>query len=65
MALTRQWFVYGLYSVGFLGFLPGFARAAEQPTPFSFDAGPLGTLELSGGADGFAYALTGTGDEWQ
>jgi putative OmpL-like beta-barrel porin-2 len=63
MALTRQWFVYCLYSVGFLGFIPGLARAVEPPTPFSFDAGPLGTLELSGGADGFAYALTGTGDE--
>ena len=38
------------------------AHAVEQPTPFSFDAGPLGTLELSGGADGYAYAFTGTGD---
>ena len=29
----------------------------------SFSAGPLGTLELSGGADGYGYALTGAGDE--
>ncbi len=42
---------------------PATAHAVDLPSPISFDAGPLGTLELSGGADGYAYALTGAGDE--
>ena len=44
---------------------PATAHAVDLPSPiiFAFDAGPLGTLELSGGADGYAYALTGAGDE--
>jgi len=41
---------------------PTTARALDLPDPISFDAGPLGKLELSGGADGYAYALTGAGD---
>ena len=43
--------------------LPTLAHAVDLPDPFNFDAGPLGTLRLSGGADGYAYALTGAGDE--
>jgi len=41
---------------------PTLAGALDQPDPISFEAGPLGTLQLSGGADGFSYGLTGTGD---
>ena len=37
------------------------AHALTAPTPVTFDGGPLGKLTLSGGADGMAYALTGTG----
>ncbi len=40
---------------------PTFGHAVDLPAPFSFEAGPLGTLQISGGADGYAYALTGTG----
>ena len=45
---------------------PAAAHAADLPSPITFEsfpAGPLGTLELSGGADGYGYALTGAGDE--
>ena len=42
---------------------PATAHAVDLPSPISFEAGPLGTLQLSGGADGYAYALTGAGDE--
>ena len=41
--------------------MPTAARAVDLPPPFSFTAGPLGTLQLSGGADAYAYALTGAG----
>ena len=37
------------------------AHAFNPPSPIKIDGGPLGTLNLSGGADGYAYALTGTG----
>lgn len=43
--------------------MPTPAFAVDQPPPFSFQAGPLGTLELSGGADGYVYALTGAGSD--
>jgi hypothetical protein len=43
--------------------IPTLAHAVDLPDPFTFDAGPLGTLRLSGGADGYGYALTGAGDE--
>lgn len=39
------------------------AHALTPPTPITFDGGPLGKLTLSGGADGYAYALTGAGSE--
>jgi hypothetical protein len=39
------------------------AHALDLPSPVTFEAGPLGTLELSGGADSYAYALTGAGDQ--
>lgn len=39
------------------------AWALTPPPPITFDGGPLGKLQLSGGADGYAYALTGAGSE--
>jgi hypothetical protein len=63
MTCTPRLLAYGFHSAAILALFPCLARAVEQPDPISFDAGPLGTLELSGGADGYAYALTGTGDE--
>ena len=63
MTRNRQLSVRRLCGVAILSLIPAFACAVEQPNPFSFDAGPLGTLELSGGADGYAYAVTGTGDD--
>jgi Putative beta-barrel porin-2, OmpL-like. bbp2 len=43
-----------------LGAIQG-AQALTPPTPITIDGGPLGPLLLSGGADGYAYALTGSG----
>ena len=46
------------------GVAPGIIAAASAftpPAPIAFDGGPLGTLQLSGGADGYAAALTGAG----
>ena len=43
--------------------LPATVHALDLPAPLTFDAGPLGTLELSGGASGYAYALTGAGND--
>jgi hypothetical protein len=63
MIRNCRWLARAFCGFGFLALVPPLARAVEQPTPFSFDAGPLGTLELSGGADGYVYGLTGTGDE--
>jgi hypothetical protein len=63
MMRNRQLSVHRLCGVAILSLIPVLACAVEQPTPVSFDAGPLGTLEISGGADGYAYALTGTGDD--
>jgi len=37
------------------------AYAFDPPAPINIDGGPLGTLSLSGGADGFGWATTGTG----
>src|ERR1700761_3845119 len=54
--------IYGCHLAALLTLCPKLAHAVDQPDPFSFEAGPLGTLQLSGGADGFAYGLTGTGD---
>lgn len=38
------------------------AHAFNPPTPINIDGGPLGTLAISGGADGFLWAQTPTGD---
>ena len=37
------------------------AHAFNPPAPIKIDGGPLGPLQFSAGADGYAYALTGTG----
>ena len=45
---------------------PAAAHAADLPSPITFESFPpvrSVTLELSGGADGYGYALTGAGDE--
>jgi hypothetical protein len=63
MKRKRRLSVYGLCSTAFVALIPALARAVEPPDPFAFDAGPLGTLEISGGADGYAYALTGAGSD--
>ena len=55
--------LYRLCGIAILSLLPTFADAVEQPSPFSFDAGPLGQLEISGGADAYGYALTGAGSD--
>ncbi len=47
----------------FLAFMLGRAHAVDSPDPFTFEAGPLGTLQISGGADGYVYALTGAGSD--
>ena len=56
--VCRCWAVFLLVAS-----MPTLALAVDLPAPFSFQAGPLGTLELSGGADGYAYALTGAGSD--
>nr|WP_249675202.1 outer membrane beta-barrel protein [Acidocella sp. C78] len=37
------------------------AAAMSLPAPMHLDAGPLGTLEVAGGVDGYMYALSGAG----
>jgi hypothetical protein len=54
---------YWLSTAASLIVVPKTAGAVDPPSPFTFDAGPLGNLQLSGGADGFAYALTGAGSD--
>ena len=39
------------------------AHALTGPTAIQIDGGPVGPLELSGGVDGYFYALTGTGNK--
>lgn len=51
----------GLCLSGFaLGVHP--ARAMNSPQSIGIDGGPLGSLQISGGADGYGYYLTGTGN---
>lgn len=38
------------------------AQAFNGPTAINIDGGPLGTLALTGGADGYMYGLTGSGN---
>jgi hypothetical protein len=37
------------------------AHALSGPSAITIDGGPFGSLSLSGGVDGYAYGLTGTG----
>ena len=37
------------------------AHALSGPSAITIDGGPFGSLNLSGGADGYGYGLTGTG----
>lgn len=57
--LSFRWFCGAVI----LAVASGLAHAVQQPEPFTFNAGPLGTLSLSGGADAYAYALTGAGSD--
>ena len=57
MKRKRPRLVRGFCCAAFLAGIAPFAHAAEEPTPFSFDAGPLGHLELSGGLTGIPTAL--------
>lgn len=49
-----------------LGMLAAFAAspafAMSPPTAYTVNAGPLGTLDVSGGIDGFFYGFSGSGD---
>jgi hypothetical protein len=63
MKRNRRLPVYALCNTTFVALTPALAYAVDLPDPFSFDAGALGILELSGGADGYAYALTGAGND--
>lgn len=38
------------------------AVAMNGPSAVRMDAGPLGTLDVTGGVDGYMYALSGAGD---
>ena len=55
--------LHGRYSLLSLILLPSSVLAADLPAPITFEAGPFGTLQISGGADGYAYALTGAGND--
>jgi Putative beta-barrel porin-2, OmpL-like. bbp2 len=46
--------------VGDQFFLVNAAPALDSPANFPIDGGPLGTLQLSGGMDGYLYDQTGT-----
>ena len=63
MGISRRSFACGLCGIVLFSFIPEGAHAVELPTPYSFDAGPLGTIEMSGGADGYVYGLTGAGSD--
>jgi len=60
--MKKRSFVVGMYLSGCVVALHP-ARAMISPQPINIDGGPLGALQLSGGADGIGYYLTGTGDK--
>ena len=55
--------ICGCWAVALVALAQSPAHAVDLPTPFTFDAGPLGTIQVSGGADGYVYALTGAGSD--
>jgi hypothetical protein len=57
--LNQSFACLGLLGVSFLISIPQ-VHAMTGPTAIPIDGGPLGPLELSGGADGLFYGLTGT-----
>ena len=61
--MSCRFFACWLCSTLVFSFIPEGVHAVELPTPYSFDAGPLGKLEISGGADGYVYGLTGAGSD--
>jgi Putative beta-barrel porin-2, OmpL-like. bbp2 len=63
MSASLRFFICWLCSAALLSVISERAGAVDLPTPFSFDAGPLGKLEISGGADGYFYGLTGAGSD--
>jgi hypothetical protein len=48
---------------GSIAFGANSAHALNGPSDIAIDGGPLGTLQLSGGVDGFFYGQTGTSDQ--
>jgi Putative beta-barrel porin-2, OmpL-like. bbp2 len=63
MNVGARFFACALCIAVLFRFVSERASAADLPSPISFDAGPLGRLEVSGGADGYFYGLTGAGSE--
>jgi hypothetical protein len=61
ITIRRQLLGLGLMAASSL-FALNSAHALSGPTAITIDGGPLGSLNLSGGVDGYGYALTGTGD---
>ena len=51
-----------MLSAALFGAIPA-AHAFNPPTPITIDGGPLGPLNLSGGADGYGYLVSGTGSD--
>lgn len=49
-------------AIGVGTFFTAQANAMNMPPPLKIDGGPLGTLEVSGGLDGYFYALSGAGN---
>lgn len=45
-----------------MGVATSAAMAMTAPAPIKINGGPLGTLEVSGGLDGYFYALSGAGN---
>ena len=63
MKRTSHGLIRGCRIVAILALTLAPAYAVDLPAPFTFEAGPLGTLQISGAADGFAYALSGAGND--
>ena len=61
ITMRRQLLGLGLVAASSLIALNA-AQAMSGPTAITIDGGPLGSLNLSGGVDGYAYGLTGTSD---
>lgn len=60
MTNTARWFLGATMISGLSLMTAPAAHALAGPQPIELDGGPLGTLALSGGADGLFYYQTGT-----